>query len=87
MAEEDTDPIDNRKFESPCPICKELRPCGYCQDCDPDHFEHLAYHGDGWNFERVEFVVPGAELRGALLGYHFMIPKPLYDYIKTLQNK
>lgn len=28
-----------RSPESFCPTCNELRPCGFCSDCDPEHFK------------------------------------------------
>ena len=37
---------------------------------------------DGWNYDdRVEFRVPN----DSGLSYHFLIPRPLYEYITDLQ--
>lgn len=37
---------------------------------------------DGWIGERIEIIIPTT----TKIFYHFMIPKPLYDYLQEVKK-
>ena len=48
-----------------------------------DPWDGQYYHQDCWSGERIEFIVTSK----SGMNYHFLIPAPLYHYIRDLKIK